>query len=52
MRRSVSLTYLRIERADYLLVVDLVCIVALLAGVHRSAWKRHRRDVKYERQVR
>jgi hypothetical protein len=41
-----------IERAYQLLVVDLVCIVALLAGVHCSIWKRHRRDVQRERAVR
>ena len=36
--RSVSLAYLRTERVDYLLIVDLVWIVPLLSLlVHRSA---------------
>jgi len=51
--RSVSLAYLRIERVDYLLVVDLVWIVPLLSLlIHRNAGKRHRRDVQYESRVR
>jgi hypothetical protein len=41
-----------IERADYLLVVDLVCIGPLLAFIHRSTRKRCSRDVQYERRVR
>src|SRR5215203_3301382 len=51
-RGAVYLAYPRIERADRLLVADLVCIVALLAGVHGSTWKRHRRAVQRERAVR